>query len=254
MPASIRGPLQGLLQILRYNRSFYLLTAVLIAAALSIVSFLALPWYLGILLLGFAVLAGFWSVASLLASFYIYDRSGLTRYDWLGGWFPEAPRRVANIHAGLDESSPQLKALFPAADLRVLDIYDPTVMTEKSIERARASEIPEIPATAVDFLSLPFPENSFDAAFLIFAAHEIRDRTQRNAFFGELRRVLEPGGRILLVEHLRDAANFLAFGPGCFHFLPLSAWEEAAAKNRFAIARTSAMTPFVRVFLWEKMP
>jgi len=63
---------------------------------------------------------------------------------------------------------------------------------------------------------------------------------------------LAPGGRLLLVEHLRDAWNFLAFGPGCWHFLPRGEWMERASEPGFRVEQELRKTPFVRVWLLRK--
>lgn len=51
-----------------------------------------------------------------------------------------------------------------------------------------------------DAQSLPFGENEFDAAFATLVFCSIPDPT---AAFSELKRVLRPGGRIVLLEHVR---------------------------------------------------
>ncbi len=84
---------------------------------------------------------------------------------------------------------------------------------------------------------------------MIFAAHEIRGPEVRLAFFRELRRILDPGGRIVLVEHLRDLANFLVFGPGFWHFLPEKEWLRLGRESRLVLHRSFRVTPFVRVFV-----
>ncbi|MDH6121006.1 hypothetical protein ABH930_005130 [Kitasatospora sp. GAS204A] len=40
--------------------------------------------------------------------------------------------------------------------------------------------------------------------------------------------MLRPGGTLILVEHLRDAANTAVYGPGAWHFLPRSEWLRLA--------------------------
>ena len=125
-------------------------------------------------------------------------------------------------------------------------------MTEPSIRRARRLTPAAFPALPADPNALPLETGTLEAAFVIFAAHEIRDAEARLRFFRELHRVLAPGGRLLLVEHLRDAANFLAFGPGFLHFLPRGEWLRLAHASGFAIVREFGITPFVRVFLLER--
>ncbi|MDM7923487.1 MAG: class I SAM-dependent methyltransferase [Pyrinomonadaceae bacterium] len=51
-----------------------------------------------------------------------------------------------------------------------------------------------------DVQSLPFPANSFDAAFATLVFCSVPDPA---AGFAELRRVVRPGGRIVLLEHVR---------------------------------------------------
>lgn len=51
-----------------------------------------------------------------------------------------------------------------------------------------------------DAQSLPFPENEFDAAFATLVFCSIPDP---KLAFAELRRVLRPGGRLVLLEHVR---------------------------------------------------
>jgi ubiquinone/menaquinone biosynthesis C-methylase UbiE len=97
--------------------------------------------------------------------------------------------------------------------------------------------------------ALPFERARFDAAFAIFAAHELRKHTQRVQLFQEIARVLIPAGEFVLIEHARDWRNFVAFGPGSLHFFSSRAWREVARDAGMAIRTEFRMTPFVRVYL-----
>ncbi|MCB9867664.1 MAG: hypothetical protein H6816_13645 [Phycisphaerales bacterium] len=87
----------------------------------------------------------------------------------------------------------------------------------------------------------------------MLAAHEIRDPL-RAAFADELFRIVEPGGQVILVEHLRDAANFVAFGPGAWHFYSRRTWDNLAVDHGFTVASSRMITPFVRAAIWRKKP
>ena len=49
-----------------------------------------------------------------------------------------------------------------------------------------------------DALSLPFPDNTFDWAIAVATYHHIKGKRGRGKAFGELRRVLKPGGEAFL--------------------------------------------------------
>jgi SAM-dependent methyltransferase len=239
-----------MIRILRFHWQLYLRTLAFVAAALVIAPHTGAP--LRGLLRGAVVPAVFWCVSSLAVSWYVYDRSPLSGFRWLPRWLGRKPVRWLNLHAGLDDLTPLLPALFPRAEGRVLDIFDPAEMTEPSIGEARRAVHPPADGPRARHNALPVATASLDAAFLVFTAHELRRHASRVALFGELARALRAGGSILLVEHLRDWRNFLAFGPGFLHFLPERAWRSAASAARLRVRADFAMTPFVHVFVLER--
>lgn len=245
-----RRTYQGVFQILQFNWRSYVATA----GAVGVAS-LALPFLPGpgrtVLLLG-AAPALFWLISSLLVSHYVYDRSPLYGGNWLCSTLSRLPQRWINIHCGLDETSAILAAIFPGAAHQVVDIFDPLVMTEASIQVARRVTHHTIPSTSMRYDALAFPDESFDAAFSIFAAHELRRHDQRVRLFGEIVRTLTPDGEFILIEHSRDWRNFLAFGPGFLHFFSQRAWRKAASDAGLTLRTELSITPFVHVYVLRR--
>ncbi len=244
--------MHGLRQIVRFNWPFYAA-----AAAMMLISS-AVNWTLPrdsvarVPLSAATTLTAIWFVGSLIASWIIYDWSPLARWEWVGDALGFRPRRWVNIHAGLDESTAAVQQLLAPSHGRVFDIFDPVEMSEPSIARARRLRPAAIPPEAVDYHCLPALAKSIDAAFLLLSAHELRREAARDSLFDELQRVLSPEGRVIVAEHLRNCANFAAFGPGFLHFFSRRTWARCFARSRFAIEREFSITPFIRVFVLRR--
>jgi len=247
---AVRRPWQGVLQILQFNWRSYGVSAAVIVVALLVAPFVPSLFRAG-LLVGVAP-ALFWMMSSLLVSHYVYDRFPLYDLNWIPQVLSRMPSRWLNIHCGFDETSSLLAAIFPRAAFDVVDIFDARVMTEASISEARRREHGAIAATPGRFDDLPFSSGTFDAAFCIFAAHELRRDSQRATLFLEIARVLAPGGELVLMEHSRDWCNLLAFGPGFLHFFSQRAWRRTAAEAGFKVQTELSMTPFVHVYVLRR--
>jgi len=192
-----------------------------------------------------------WSLASLAVSHYIYDRSELVAGGWVAPMLPGAVQTWIAIHAGLDGEIDWATAM-PGTCAARLDIYDAGQMNAGSIRRARRRTPAGQAATPASLSAFPIASAACDAVVVAFTAHEIRDLGARERFFGEVARVLRPGGRMLLVEHVRDFFNFAAFGPGFLHFLARGEWLRLAGVARLAVAAERRVTPWVVALALEK--
>ena len=197
--------------------------------------------------------AGWYSAASFGAFHWMFDRSGLLEGRWIAEEVPMPPEDWVQISTGLEQTTVPLAEIFPESRGQFLDIYDPVAMNEPALTRAR-QELTNSPAqgsAGARPAALPVADSSCDLVLVMLAAHEIRDVGIRENFFRELRRIVTPGGNVLLVEHLRDLAAALAFGPGLFHFLPRREWLRLGALAGLELQRERSITPFVRVFVFE---
>lgn len=242
---------RGVLQIVRFNWPFFV--AAPLVVLLAGIGATVLSGVARLVFAGFVLAAAYWTVASLIASYWVYDLSSLTRWAWLAEYLSATPARLANLHSGFDDTSHALQQAFPQTQWRTWDLYDPARMTEASIARARrVSSGP--PGEQVDAASLPADTAELDGAFLIFAALEFRTAAAREMLFAELHRVLKPNGKLVLVEHMRDLPNFIAYGPGFLHFLGRAEWLRLAMVADFEIDHELRVTPFVRVFVLRRSP
>jgi SAM-dependent methyltransferase len=243
-----RSGFRGVLQIVRFNWPFYAIAVLVNLAVAALVWCDVVSGSWSAVALGAAGISDLWLLTSLAVSHYIYDRSGIARSEWLRDLAPETVHATAAFHAGHDEASAALRSRFPDARVAVFDFFDDKKNTEASLLRARALAGDESCAVPVAIDAIPLSTSELDLACVVFAAHEIRRADDRALLFRELARVLKTEGRLIVVEHLRDAWNGFAYGPGVLHFLPRSAWMRTFASSELIVHREARVTPFVTVF------
>ncbi|RAJ93185.1 methyltransferase family protein [Larkinella arboricola] len=246
----IRKPFQGVVNILRFNWHLYAWAGGLVILLWLVSPLLTSPYRVWFPLIAWLIVLG--TLTSLLVSFYVYDRSNLYRFSWLNAVFDTPPSTLLTFHAGFDETSALLQQRFPQAHLQAFDFYDPQRHTEVSIQRARKVYAAYANTQSIQTSQVPLPDGVADGIFLVLAAHEIRHPAERIHFFGELRRVLKPAGKLIVVEHLRNPLNFLAYNIGFFHFLSESVWRTTFRKAALRLSRRSNIAHFITVFVLEK--
>ncbi len=245
----------GARRILLYNWPAFVLTwaaAVVAVAAWRTLGTAGLG-PVGILLAGIALGAAAWSLVALGVSHFVYGHSGLSGGAWVAPLLPASRGglRWITLDAGLD-AEVALQAVIVAPCRARFDIHDGALVGSPSVTRARALTPRAHQATTVSASSLPLDAETCDLVAVVFSAHEIRTRAARAACFREIARVLAPGGRLLLVEHLRDLANVAAYGPGAWHFLPRSEWLGLADDAGLRLAAERRVTPWVAALAFER--
>jgi SAM-dependent methyltransferase len=242
-----RKRFQGIFNIIRFNWHFYLFALLLLLCAFLFSVYLPESSHFLVLLI--SITAALSMIVSLVISFYVYDISDLYQLNWL----PDLNHKsILNINAGFDETSEIIKCKFPESDLKICDFYDPAKHTEISISRARKAYPPLPDTIRVETNKLLFSDSTFDYCLAIFAAHEIRNKKERQAFFKEINRITKSGGQIILTEHLRDLNNFIAYTLGFFHFHSKASWLKTFKESGLKVERSIKSTPFITTFILEK--
>jgi ubiquinone/menaquinone biosynthesis C-methylase UbiE len=242
-----RRNFQGVLNILSFNRHFYVFG--LIVLAIIIISFLYFSW--STLLLWIIILSFLYGlIMPLIVSAYVYDFSGYYNFEWLKKYnFTDVQgKQILNINAGFDETSFIIKKHFPKSDLQVYDFYNSKQHTEPAIVRARKVSLVYPNTQQIASNVIPLKDNSVDLIFLLSAAHEIRSQDEKIQFLRECHRVCKPTAQIIMIEHLRDFPNFLAFTIGFTHFFSKSTWEKAFKEAGFTTFEEQKFTPYMSIF------
>ena len=134
-----------------------------------------------------------------------YDRANYIASLGLWGWFLRKfmdtvdirpGERVLDVCAGTNAIGIALLKREPTLELHAIDRS--AAMQEVGRQRAEAEGF-RIQSVIDDVHTLPYPDNSFDAATLQFASRHLRIRRVA----AEIRRVLKPGGRFYHCDMLR---------------------------------------------------
>jgi SAM-dependent methyltransferase len=139
----------------------------------------------------------------------------------LGVLRPQPGEQILEIGPGVGiHALPVASALLPHGVLHVLDVQ--AAMLEELVRRAGSRGLTNIVPALGDAQALPYPDATFDAAYLVTVLGEIPDP---HAALAALRRVLKPGGRLLVCEFFVDP-----------DFLALAGLRQKAAGAGFAFA------------------
>lgn len=243
-----RRKFQGVLNILTFNRHFYVIGLLVFFFIIGVCLYFNLSTFF-IWLITASFLYGL--LMPLIISAYVYDFSGYYNFDWLDQFKISDVKgnTFVNINAGFDETSFSIKNKFPKSDLKVFDFYNSDKHTEPAIVRARKVSLVYPETQQIIYNLIPLKENSVDVIFLLSAVHEIRNNAEKIEFLSECKRICKPNGKVIMVEHLRDVPNFFAFSVGFTHFFSKKTWIDVFEKAGFTSILEIKFTPFMSIFI-----
>lgn len=128
-------------------------------------------------------------------------------------------------------------ALRPGGELEVVDVQQP--MLDAVMERVRSAGLDNVFAQQADATSLPYSDETFDAAFMSAVLGEVPDRASA---LRELHRVMKPNGRLVIAEILIDP-----------DYISLKGLKSEVTRARFHFER-SIGTPFAYAAKFARLP
>ena len=240
-----RSRFSGTTNIIRFNRGKYAaaaLAVIALAAAAAVDASVRVPS----LIAAGAIVVGV--MVSLGVSYWVYDASNLYDFEWSNAI--QTNDRVAVVHAGFDEVSETLQARHDSP-LHTVSFYNRLEITETSIRRAQDHNHASVAAPAKAGQPL-LAVDGFDWVVAFMCLHELRTEHARQQLLTELKDGLGEDGRLIVVEHLRDLPNAIAFSIGVFHFMPRSSWGTDFAAAGLQIVSEKKTTPFVSEFVLSR--
>lgn len=197
-----------------------------------------------------------WGVAASVTARFVLNFNGLFALP-TQQWFARGEGRVIDLGAGTGRSAIVVLRERPQARLVALDEYGhsfrehfgatPAERIQANFAAAGVSD--RASWQTGDMRALPFPDASFEAAISAWAIDHLRSEDVRKSL-AEAKRVLKPGGDLLILALSRDNYMRIIFGPLFLHagFRDVGRWEELLRQAGFEPLENGRM-PMTLYFL-----
>ena len=137
----------------------------------------------------------------LFAAYYERTSRGRTERNYMAPYRKEIAGQASGIVLEIGAGNGLNFAYYDPGRVERVEAIEPdTAMLRYARARAEAAPVP-ITLTQAPAESLPFADGTFDCALATLVFCSVNDPA---ASLREIRRVLKPGGRLLLVEHVRS--------------------------------------------------
>ena len=134
-------------------------------------------------------------------------------YDFIFDWIFAPGRAAAVRQLGLKPNDVTLEVgigtglnlpLYPPTS-RLIGIDLSQEMLDKAVERVQTLAMPNVTLKVMDATALDFADNEFDKALATYTISAVPDPV---AVLREMRRVVKPGGLIVILNHFRSERKF----------------------------------------------
>lgn len=187
------------------------------------------------------LVAAYFLVSTFWAAHLAYDRADPVAMVYALSQ-TKPTDEIANIELGTRATSVWLARHLTAGSVAAIDVYNPESNTSAPLRRARltAAHPPSDPRLAwIDGSTslLPLADRSVTCVFLFEVLSEFWQDSERERLLREVHRVLEPDGRVLLVEPVRTQTSLLLWLPRAYDAATAQYWHDLLVRSGFDIRR-----------------
>lgn len=133
---------------------------------------------------------------------------------WIKPLLREAKGETLEVGVGTGKTLPYYP---PEVNITAID-FSPKMLKQA---KKRFANDPHIKFLEMDVQNLQFPDNSFDTVVTSCVFCSVPDPVKG---LKEIRRVLKPGGQLLMLEHMRSHMKIIGRLMDWFNFIPLNIW------------------------------
>ncbi len=235
-------------QTIRYIQAhwpvYFIFYGLIILSILLIGVSLAVGWYS---LVPFSIIIMLVASYVLLSSVYVahqaLDGPGGTTAEALFAMSQAQPTdRVVCIDLGLRSTAVTIAQHLTTGVVTVIDVYNPQSNNGAALRRSRDLAQKPLDDPRLNWIDgridlLPLPDRCINAVFMDHILSEFWLPEERDKLLGEVRRILEPEGRLLIAERIRAQSNTPLTGLITYNLPTSEQWRVTLEKAGFIVQR-----------------
>jgi len=161
------------------------------------------------------------------------------------------------VGLGVRDIPLQLSRRLTRGRVQAIDVYNPQLTPRATLSRERRLAKPTPPDPRLSWLEghinlLPLPDYSVDLVTSSYTLSEFWQDGDRRLLLKEMRRILRPGGFLLLLEPARTRTQLLMLGPAALRLPPTDYWRALLNDAGFHIVRETNVSDYYLCFRAEK--
>jgi len=211
------------------------------------------------LALAFMIIVLYFLLASLWAAHHLFDPGGLQPHHVL---FDMAQLRETDDFAFVAlhgrSQAIELGRRLTTGQIAVLDVYNPQLNPSRVLARARSHTVslsgsdPRFVWRNGSISLLPLPNESVTAVILLQTLSQFPQKGDCEVLLKEVRRILIPGGRVLLAERVRTQNNWLALGPAALSLETAQQWRDLLRRAGFIVRNEQNLAGLIHCLRADK--
>lgn len=251
--------LDGLLDYVRvrWPRAISLLAGAILAFFIIVIAAERGAWALAAAGIAILVLIVYFSTTSLWAAYeqFVRRQAAPAKVIFQMGQIQPTSSFV-NVGLGVRQTPVALSRRLTRGHIRAIDVYNPQLTPRQVLARQRRP-LPLVSDPRLTWLEgsldlLPMPDNSVPLVVASYILTEFWQHGDRERLLREMRRILQPGGHLILAEPARTTTQWLMIGPAAARLPPPAYWRALLRTAGFVVTREKDIGGYYLCFRAEK--
>jgi SAM-dependent methyltransferase len=202
------------------------------------------------------IILAYFGITSLWAIHLLYDNDKIRNKLFDLGRF-RTDDTFVYLDVGLKWLPAQLARRLTPGRIIVIDLYNPHLTPDGNLARAHRQGLhppsdPRLSWRDSDISLLPLADGSVPAVVLVEVASQFWQMGDRELLIGEIYRILNPGGRLILAERVRTTSNILMMGYDGLGLETADYWKTLITQRGFRISREENLGDLMHFFRADK--